>query len=68
MTIREKICSAGVSTLREYMCLEAGGPGEIVDRLVPCNDLVLTIETGPMTVDIEQKILEIDIQTEDIDI
>jgi len=29
MTIREKICEAGVSTLREYLCLSVGG-GEVV--------------------------------------
>ena len=30
MTLRQKICDSGVSTLREYICTEQGIPGDII--------------------------------------
>ena len=51
----------------EHLTNPSGTVGETT-RFIPYNDLVLDIVTGPMTVDIEKRILEIDIQTEDIDI
>ncbi len=30
MTLRDKICGAGVNTLREFLCIETGIPGDTI--------------------------------------
>lgn len=60
MTLREKICESEATTLREYLCLEKGvGEDVIVDRIVPYTNLEL---------EIEKKVLDIDIWVEEVDV
>ncbi len=67
MTYREMICGAGVSTLREFICLEKS-TGEPVDRLVPYDSLILDIEIREVSADMEKKILDIDVEAKHLDI
>ena len=64
MTLREKICEAGVSTFREFVCLGVGGG---VDRLIPYDDMILDIQIDCMSVDMHKKTMAIEVQHKEID-
>ena len=66
MTLREKICEAGVSTFREFVCLGIGEGGG-ADRLIPYDDLVLDIQIDRMSVDMQKKKMTIEVQRKEID-
>lgn len=48
MTIREKICEAGVSTLRQYLCLE--NTGGVLGDIIINSELVKVEEQEPIRI------------------
>lgn len=56
MTVREKICEAGVSTLRQYLCLENTGGGLGGDIIINSELVVVTEDSEITVVEISDKV------------
>jgi hypothetical protein len=61
MTLREKVCASGKTTLRDFLCLPCEGGGEIIHTpisLITC-DLLMTSLDGDLTKSVMNCDLEI---------